>query len=63
MDYLTTKEAAFLWNTTEQMIRRHCREGRISRAIQRDGSWYVPENADKPTRKKVVAAPTPKLVK
>ena len=38
MDYLTTKEAAFRWNTTEQMIRRHCREGRIPGAIQRDGS-------------------------
>ena len=63
MDYLTTKEAAFLWNTTEQMIRRHCREGRIPGAIQRDGSWYVPENADKPARKKIVAAPTPKFVK
>ena len=63
MDYLTTKEAASLWNTTEQMIRRYCRDGRISGAVQRDGSWYVPENADKPARKKIAAAPTPKLVK
>lgn len=63
MDYLTTKEATFLWNTTDQMIRRHCRDGRIPGAMQKDGSWCVPKNADKPLRKKVVTAPIPKLVK
>lgn len=59
MDYLTTKEATFLWNTTDQMIRRHCRDGRIPGAMQKDGSWCVPKNADKPPRKKVVTALSP----
>ena len=63
MDYLTTKEAAFLWNTTEQMIRRHCRDGRIPGAVQKEGTWFVPEGTARPTRKKQEAPTVPKLVK
>ena len=63
MDYLTIKEVSILWSTTEQMVRRHCREGRIPGAVQREGSWYVPENAVKPQRKKTVAPTLPKFVK
>ena len=63
MDYLTTKEVSVLWNTTEQMVRRYCRDGRIPGAVQKEGSWYVPEGTAHPTRKKQEAPTVPKLVK
>ena len=62
MDYLTTKEVSVLWNTTEQMVRRYCRDGRIPGAVQKEGSWYVPEGTAHPTRKKQEAPTVPKLV-
>lgn len=63
MDYLTTKEVSVLWNTTEQMVRRYCRDGRIPGAVQKEGAWFVPEGTARPTRKKQVAPSLPKLVK
>ena len=63
MDYLTTKEASALWNTTEQMVRRYCRDGRIPGAVQKEGAWFVLEGTARPTRKKQEAPTVPKLVK
>jgi len=63
MDYLTTKEASVLWNITEQMVRRYCRDGRIPGAVQKEGAWFVPEGTARPTRKKQEAPTLPKLVK
>ena len=63
MDYLTTKEVSILWNTTEQMVRRYCRDGRIPGAVQKEGAWFVPEGTARPTRKKQEAPTVPKLVK
>jgi len=63
MDYISAKEASVLWSITDQMIRRHCRNGRIPGAVQRDGTWYVPADAKKPTKLKPDIAPVPKLVK
>ena len=63
MDYLTIKEVSVLWNTTEQMVRRYCRDGRIPGAVQKEGAWFVPEGTARPTRKKQEAPTVPKLVK
>ena len=63
MDYLTTKEVSVLWNTTEQMVRRYCRDGRIPGAVQKEGAWFVLEGTARPTRKKQEAPTVPKLVK
>lgn len=65
MTYLTIKEAADLWEITEQMVRRYCREGRISWAVHREGNWYVPKGVARPKRKKksAVVVATPKFVK
>ena len=63
MDYISAKEASVLWNITDQMIRRHCRNGRIPGSVQRDGTWYVPADAKKPTKLKPDIAPIPKLAK
>lgn len=63
MKYITTKEAAEKWQISEQMVRRHCRQGRIPDAIQEDGLWLVPDNAGKPEKKQPEAAPFPPMVK
>ena len=63
MSYISAKEASVLWNITDQMIRRHCRNGKIPGSVQRDGTWYVPADAQKPTKLKPDIAPIPKLVK
>ena len=63
MDYISAKEASVLWNITDQMIRRHCRNGRIPGSVQRNGTWYVPADAKKPTKLKPDITPIPKLVK
>ena len=63
MDYISAKEASVLWKITDQMIRRHCRNGRILGAVQKEGAWYVPEGTARPTRKKQEAPTVPKLVK
>jgi len=63
MDYISAKEASVLWNITDQMIRRHCRNGRVPGAIQRDGTWFVPADAQKPAKLKPDITPTPKLVR
>ena len=63
MDYISAKEASVLWNITDQMIRRHCRNGRIPGSVQRNGTWYVPADSKKPTKLKPDIAPIHKLVK
>lgn len=63
MDYISAKEASVLWNITDQMIRRHCRNGRIPGSVQRNGTWYVPADAKKPAKLKPETAPLPKFVK
>ena len=63
MDYISAKEASVLWNITDQMIRRHCRNGRIPDSVQKDGVWYVPADAQKPAKLKPEAPELPKLVK
>ena len=63
MNYITTKETSELWNVSDQMIRKYCREGRISGAIQKDGVWLVPEDAKKPERIKHEKPRDPALVK
>ena len=63
MDYLTAKEVSILWDTSEQMVRRYCRDGRISGAFQKEGIWYVPDGTERPARKKVEAPEVPSFVK
>ena len=57
MNYMSIKEASALWGVSQQMIRRYCREGRITGAIQKDGGWAVPINANKPGQPAVIAPP------
>ena len=63
MDYITISEMAEKWNISERMIRRYCIDGRIEGTISKDNAWLIPEDAQKPLRKKKEAPELPILVK
>ena len=63
MDYITIAEMAERWNISERMIRRYCIDGRIEGTIFEDNAWLIPEDAQKPLRKKKEAPELPILVK
>ncbi|MBQ2760123.1 MAG: Fic family protein [Clostridia bacterium] len=50
MKYLSVKETAALWNTSERNIRNYCATGRIPGAFLTGKTWNIPENATKPER-------------
>ena len=54
MKYITTLEASENWKILERITRKYCIQGRIPGAIQKDKTWLIPEDAQKPSR---VAAP------
>ncbi len=63
MNYITASQAAARWGVSEGIVRRYCRDERIPGAYQEFETWYIPENAAKPTRKKKKASQLPKLLK
>ena len=63
MDYITIAEMAEKWNISARMIRRYCIDGRINGTIYIDNAWMIPENAEKPARRKKEAPQLPTLVK
>ena len=48
MKYCTAKEMAVKWGVSTQMVRRYCKEGKIPAAIQWEGNWQIPADAEKP---------------
>ena len=50
MKYLSVKEIAVLWNTSERSVRNYCSAGRIPGAFLTGKTWNIPENATKPER-------------
>lgn len=50
MEYLTTKETAKRWGVNTSLVRRHCSQGRVPGAIQRDGAWLIPEGTKRPPK-------------
>ena len=59
MEYISIKEAAKRWQITDQLVRRYCSEGRIEGAYQKNTIWYIPENTEKPARKRREEKPKP----
>ena len=47
-DVMTVKEAAKMWNISDQRITTYCREGRIEGAYKVGRSWKIPVNTSKP---------------
>ena len=50
MKYLSVKEIAVLWNTSERSVRNYCAAGRVPGAFLTGKTWNIPENAEKPER-------------
>ena len=54
MEYMTTREAEEKWNISERRIRQLLQEGRIEGAVKVGSTWNIPNDAIKPTDKRVV---------
>lgn len=52
MNYISVAEIAKKWGVSERAVRNYCAEGRVAGAILEGKTWRIPENADKPVRKK-----------
>ena len=52
MNYTTVAEIAKKWDVSERAVRNYCAEGRVAGAILEGKTWKIPENAEKPIRKK-----------
>lgn len=50
MEYLSTKETAKRWGVNASLVRRHCSQGRVPGAIQKDGAWLIPEGTKRPPK-------------
>lgn len=48
MDYISVKEAASKWGVSEVIARKYCRQKRIPGAKHNNGTWLIPEHAEKP---------------
>lgn len=51
--YLGVKEIARIWNISERRVRVLCSEGRIEGAFKEGNIWNIPENAIKPSDKRI----------
>ena len=47
--FMTTKEAAELWNISVRQVQNHCKSGRIKGVLRVGTNYLIPEDAMKPT--------------
>ena len=52
-NYITLAEVAEKWNLSSRRVRKLCEDGRIEGAIKFGRNWAIPQNADKPTDKRI----------
>ena len=52
MNYISVAEIAKKWDVSERAVRNYCAEGRVAGAILEGKTWKIPEDAEKPVRKK-----------
>ena len=52
MKYLSVAEIAKKWNLTDRSVRKYCQDGKIPGAFLTGKTWNIPENCEKPERKK-----------
>lgn len=52
MEFISVVQAAKKWNISERSVRNYCNQGRIEGAFLVGKTWSIPENAEKPDRKK-----------
>ena len=48
LDWLTSQQAAELWNITDRRVQALCAEGRINGVIRVGRSWLIPKGTQKP---------------
>lgn len=48
MEYITTKQAASMWNVTSRTVNRLCAAGKIAGAKLVGKTWFMPSNAIRP---------------
>lgn len=52
----TVKQTADRWHLSERAVRDYCIKGRIAGAVYDKGRWFIPDDVEKPARKKRVDA-------
>lgn len=52
MNYLTTLEISKKWNISSRMVAYYCEMGRITDAIKKGKTWFIPAYAEKPVDKR-----------
>ena len=52
MNYVSVSEIAKKWSVSERAVRNYCAEDRVAGAILEGKTWKIPEDAEKPVRKK-----------
>lgn len=57
MKYLSVAEISAKWNISERTVRNYCASGRIPGAFLDGKTWRIPEDAQRPARKKRNTAP------
>jgi len=53
VEYMTTKEAALLWNISERRVSTLCKEGRLEGVKKEKHGWLIPIDTKKPADKRV----------
>ena len=53
--YITVKEAAEKWNLNIRTVQTMCNDGRVVNAVKFGRAWAIPENAEKPTDKRITS--------
>ena len=56
MDYLSVKETAINFNTSERHVQQLCDAGQIQGAKMIHGVWVIPSNASKSTDDKIISS-------
>ena len=52
MNYLKTAEIAKLWGISDRRVRTLCSEGRVAGVVEVQGTYLIPEDAEKPNDKR-----------
>lgn len=52
MKYITVHQAAEKWKVSERSVRNYCANGKIPGVVLNGKTWKIPEQAEKPARKK-----------
>lgn len=51
MNYMTSSDAAKLWNVSQRRVQDYCKNGKIKGAQLLGNRWVIPKNATKPDEK------------